>query len=94
MINLFDKGLPNAICCFGTKNIDEDKLSIIKMQNIEGVDIMFDGDTAGQDAAEGLKILAEKVGLSARNINLGQNIDPGGLAEVKVQQLRQRLYSS
>ena len=26
MINLFDKGLPNAICCFGTKNIDADKL--------------------------------------------------------------------
>ena len=29
MINLFDKGLLNAICCFGTKNIDEDKLSIL-----------------------------------------------------------------
>ena len=53
---------------------------------------MFDGDVAGQDAAELLKGLAEKVGLTARNVNLGQNIDPGGLAEAKVQQLRQRLY--
>ena len=92
MVNLWDKGLTNAICCFGTKNIDIEKLSILKMQNISGVDIMFDGDDAGQNAAEDLKILAEKVGLIPRNINLGQNIDPGGLALAKVSSLRDRLY--
>ena len=92
MVNLWDKGLKNAICCFGTKNIDIEKLSILKMQNIAGVDIMFDGDNAGQDAAEDLKIMAEKVGLIPRNINLGQNIDPGGLAQAKVSSLRDRLY--
>ena len=92
MINLWDKGLTNAICCFGTKNIDTEKLSILKMQNIAGVDIMFDGDNAGQEAAEDLKIMAEKVGLIPRNINLGQNIDPGGLAQAKVSSLRDRLY--
>ena len=92
MINLWDKGLKNVICCFGTKNIDTEKLSILKMQNIAGVDIMFDGDNAGQDAAEDLKIMAEKVGLIPRNINLGQNIDPGGLAQAKVSSLRDRLY--
>ena len=94
MINLFDKGLPNAICCFGTKNIDEEKMSILKMQNIEGVDIVFDGDQAGQDAAENIKILADKVGLVSRNVNLGANIDPGGLGQTQVQNLRERLYSS
>ena len=92
MINLWDKGLTNAICCFGTKNIDTEKLSILKMQKISGVDIMFDGDNAGQEAAEDLKIMAEKVGLIPRNINLGQNIDPGGLAQAKVSSLRDRLY--
>ena len=92
MINLWDKGLTNAICCFGTKNVDIDKLSILKMQNIAGVDIMFDGDEAGQNAAEDLKVMAEKVGLIPRNVNLGSNIDPGGLAEVKVSSLRDRLY--
>lgn len=92
MINLWDKGLKNVICCFGTKNIDTEKLSILKMQNIAGVDIMFDGDNAGQEAAEDLKIMAEKVGLIPRNINLGQNIDPGGLAQAKVSSLRDRLY--
>ena len=92
MVNLWDKGLQNAICCFGTKNIDIEKLSILKMQNISGVDIMFDGDEAGQNAAEDLKIMAEKVGLIPRNINLGSNIDPGGLAQAKVSSLRDRLY--
>ena len=92
MVNLWDKGLQNAICCFGTKNIDIEKLSILKMQNVAGVDIMFDGDNAGQEAAEDLKIMAEKVGLIPRNINLGSNIDPGGLAQAKVSSLRDRLY--
>ena len=94
MINLYDKGLSNAICCFGTRNIDADKLAILKMQNIEGVDIMFDGDEAGQKAAEEIKGLAERVGLTSRNINLGNNIDPGGLPEIKVADIRKRLYSS
>jgi DNA primase len=92
MINLYDKGLSNAICCFGTRNIDADKLAILKMQNVEGVDIMFDGDDAGQTAAEEIKGLAERVGLTSRNINLGQNIDPGGLPEIKVADIRKRLY--
>jgi len=94
MINLYDKGLSNAICCFGTRNIDADKLAILKMQNVEGVDIMFDGDDAGQTAAEEIKGLAERVGLTSRNINLGNNIDPGGLPEIKVADIRKRLYSS
>ena len=94
MINLYDKGLSNAICCFGTRNIDADKLAILKMQNIEGVDIMFDGDEAGQTAAEEVKGLAERVGLTSRNINLGNHIDPGGLPEIKVADVRRRLYSS
>jgi len=94
MINLHDKGLTNAVCCFGTNNIDEDKLAILKMQNIDGVDIVFDGDEAGQSASENVKILADKVGLLARNVNLGANIDPGSLAEIKVHNLRERLYSS
>ena len=94
MINLYDKGLSNAICCFGTRNIDADKLAILKMQNIEGVDIMFDGDEAGQKAAEEIKGLAERVGLTSRNINLGNNIDPGGLPEIRVADIRKRLYTS
>ena len=94
MINLHDKGLSNAICCFGTNNADKDKLSILKMQNITGVDIIFDGDEAGQKAAENIKTMAEAIGLITRNVNLGQNIDPGSLGIQQVKNLRERLYES
>ena len=94
MINLFDKGLSNAVCCFGTNNVDEDKLAILKMQNIDGVDIVFDGDEAGQNAADNIKGLAERLGLISRNVNLGDHIDPGALAESKVINLKEKLYGS
>ena len=93
MVNLFDKGLSNVICCFGTNNVDMDKLSIIKMQDIMGVDIVFDGDDPGQKAAENVRTLAERVGLITRNVNLGQNIDPGSLVEQQVKNLEERLYA-
>ena len=92
MINLFDKGLSNVICCFGTNNVDIDKLSILKMQDIMGVDIIFDGDDPGQNAAENVRVLAERTGFVTRNINLGQNIDPGSLAGEQITNLRERLY--
>ena len=50
-LNLWDKGLKNAVCCFGTQSVDWVKLSILKMQGATGMDIMFDGDEAGQMAA-------------------------------------------
>jgi DNA primase len=92
MINLFDKGLSNVICCFGTNNVDQDKLSILKMQDIMGIDIIFDGDDPGQRAAEDVRVLAERTGFVTRNINLGQNIDPGSLAGEQITKLRERLY--
>ena len=92
MINLFDKGLHNVICCFGTNNVDVDKLSILKMQDIMGLDIIFDGDDPGQKAAENVRGLGERAGFVTRNINLGQNIDPGSLAGDQIKRLRERLY--
>jgi DNA primase len=69
-----------------------DKLSILKMQDIMGIDIIFDGDDPGQRAAENVQILAERTGFVTRNINLGQNIDPGSLAGDQITNLRERLY--
>ena len=52
MVNLHDKGLENAMCCFGTKNINEEKLSVLAIAGVTQVDIFFDGDEAGQTSAE------------------------------------------
>lgn len=92
MLNLHDKGLENAICCFGTKNISKDKLGILKLRGVQRVDIFFDGDTAGQSAALEVKAMAEEIGLYTRNINL-EGRDPGDLSEEQVVRLRNQLYN-
>jgi len=58
-LNLWDKGLKNAVCCFGTQSVDWVKLSILKMQGATAVDIMFDGDEAGQLAATKVEGICE-----------------------------------
>ncbi len=92
MINLHDKGLTNTVCCFGTKNINTDKLSMLKIQGISSVIIFFDGDDAGQKAAEKVKELCEEVDLLHRNIHF-TGTDPGALTENQVIKLRDKLYA-
>lgn len=92
VINLHDKGLTNAVCCFGTNNINEDKLAMLQMQGVSKLAIFFDGDEAGQKAANNVKVMCEKVGLVTRNINLAET-DPGALTESQVTKLERKLYA-
>ena len=92
MINLQDKGLTNAVCCFGTKNINEDKLRMLSIQGVESIDIFFDGDDAGQTAANIVKEMVERVGLTSRNVCL-KDTDPGALPLKSVQTLKSKLYA-
>ena len=92
MINLHDKGLTNAICCFGTKNINEDKLGMLSIQGVEEVVVFFDGDDAGQDAAKIVKEMVERIGLATRNVSL-KNTDPGALPLKSVQTLKSKIYA-
>ena len=91
MINLHDKGLTNALCCFGTRNINEAKLSILRLQGIEEAIVFFDGDEAGQTAAAKVQEMCENVDLLTRNINV-VDIDPGALTENQVEKLKDKLY--
>ena len=91
MLNLHDKGLTNAVCCFGTRNINEEKLSILRLQGIEEVIVFFDGDEAGQTAAAKVQEMCENVDLLTRNINVA-DIDPGALTENQVEKLKDKLY--
>lgn len=90
-VNLHDKGLNNAVCCFGTNNINEEKLALLSLQGVTNIDIFFDGDEAGQKAAENVKDMCEKVDLTSRNVHLA-NTDPGALIKSQVETLKERLY--
>jgi DNA primase len=92
MINLHDKGLTNAVCCFGTKNINEDKLRMLSIQGVEEIVVFFDGDDAGQAAAKEVREMVERVGLATKNVAL-KDTDPGALPQQSVQTLKSKLYA-
>lgn len=93
MLNLHDKGLDNAICCFGVKNVTEEKLSILSMQGVDHINIFLDNDEAGQKAADRIADICEEVGLTSRNIKYGsKDADAGSLSEKQVQVLKRKLY--
>lgn len=91
-LNLWDNGLKNAVCCFGTKQMNWVKLSLLKMQGVTGLDIMFDGDEAGQQAAVEIKGIAEKMGMSVKIVKLKQGQDPGNLTKESIAEIKRILY--
>lgn len=93
MLNLHDKGLTNTVCTFGTRTITEEKLELLKIQGVEGIDIFFDADEAGQTATNKVKELCDRLNLDYRNIEIKQN-DPGSLSEASVLNLKRKLYGS
>jgi len=92
MLNLHDKGLTNAVCCHGTRNINEDKLSMLRIQGVDNVDVFFDGDDPGQEAAVIVKNICDAMGMMTRNIHLAGK-DPGELTENQVHGLMRKLYA-
>ena len=94
MLNLHDKGLTNAMCCFGVKNVDTEKLSILSMQGIDTIITFLDNDEAGQSGAEKIRSACEEVDLISRNITFGnKEIDAGALTETQVTNLKSKLYA-
>lgn len=82
MLNLYDKGLENVICAFGTNTLQNDtksKLLPFKAQGITHIYLLFDGDEAGRKAAQTLKPLIEAEGFLVEIINLPDDTDPGEL---------------
>ena len=91
--SLHDKGLTNAVCCFGVKNVNVEKLQVLAVQGIERVDIFLDNDEAGQKGAAVIKELCESAEISTRTITFGnKHIDAGALSDGQVKTLRKQLY--
>lgn len=87
MLNLYDKGLECAVCCFGTNTLQRDtklKLLPYKAQGITHIYLLFDGDDAGDKAAKILKPLIEDEGFIVEIIKLPDGLDPGELSKEDV----------
>jgi DNA primase len=92
MINLHDKGLTNAVCAFGVNKVTIEKINILKIQGVSGIDIYFDNDEAGQNASAKLKELLDHNELVSRNVIYGKIKDPGELTALQVIKLKETLY--
>jgi len=103
MLNLWDKGLHNAVTSFGInlgavknrtkKALVADKFNVFKLQGIETIWVMYDGDERGKLAAEGLK---ENLKASRKyfvdTIDLDDGMDPGNFTIDDVNNLKEQLY--
>ena len=94
VINLHDKGLTNAVCCFGVNNVTEEKLQVLTVSGVEGIDVFLDNDDAGQAASKKIREMCESLDIDTRNIAFGdKNLDPGALAQTQVDKLKSKLYA-
>lgn len=91
MLNLHDKGLTNAVCCFGTQQIDKAKLNLLRMSGVSKIYIFFDGDQAGQQAAKEVKQMCQQLRIVAKNIFV-KGKDPGQLSSQQISKLKEQLY--
>jgi DNA primase len=94
-LNLYDKGLHNAVCCFGTNTIQNslnEKLLPFRAQGVTKIYIMFDGDDAGRKAARELVPQLEQCGFATELINLPDDKDPGELDQAEVTSIKEYIH--
>ena len=91
-LNLIDKGITNAVCCFGTNNMDIYKISLLKILGVKAIHIFFDGDIAGEQAAEKVADLCNEGGLQSNVVPIAKGTDPGDLTPERVNDLKEFLY--
>ena len=86
MLNLHDKGITNAMCVFGTQTVTEEKLRLIQLLGTQTIHVFFDGDEAGETAAEKLKDVIYELGMKSENI-YWKDRDPGSLSATQIERL-------
>ncbi len=91
MLNLYDKGLYNVACAFGTTTLQSNtaaKLLPFKTQGVSTIYLMFDGDEPGQTAMKKLKPVLEELEFLVETITLEEGTDPGDLDQENVDSIK------
>lgn len=92
MLNLYDKGLQNVCCTFGTNTLFKEpelKLLSLKTQGVLKIYLMYDGDQAGQDAMNKLEPVLQECGYLTEKIVLEEDSDPGELSQEYVDSIKE-----
>ncbi len=96
MLNLYDKGLTNVVCTFGTTTLlaqTHEKLLSYKVQGVNKVYIMFDGDKAGREGAAKLKPHIEKCEFIVEILDLEDDLDPGTMDNDSILTMKEYINS-
>lgn len=91
LLNLYDKGVKNVVCTFGTNTLARDidaKLLPLRAQGVQKIYLMFDGDEAGKKAMDELQPLIEESGFIVEQIELPEGSDPGDLDQDSVTRIK------
>jgi DNA primase len=92
MLNLYDKGVKNAVCVFGTQTLMNSariRLMPYKVQGVTTVFIAFDGDDAGKLAMADLTPVIEQEGFIVDTIVLAEDTDPGDLNQEDIDTIKE-----
>ena len=92
MLNLYDKGLHNVCCTFGTNTLFKEaalKLLALRTQGISKIYLMYDGDEAGQQAMDKLIPVLEEAQYTVEKITLEDGTDPGELSQEYVDSIKE-----
>lgn len=87
---LIDNGITNVICCFGTSAFQKglkDKVTILKCCGVQHIQLMFDGDKAGQTSQTQLATQLQKFGFWTELIHLPEDKDPNELSVNELKEL-------
>lgn len=94
LLNLYDKGITNVVCTFGTKLLEtniHDKLNAYLITGTKNICILFDPDEAGLAAEKSLveKLQKESVRVfKCSSLLLEYGCDPGDLNNNQVEELK------
>lgn len=96
MLNLYDKGLTNVACTFGTNTLTEKRivqnLQNYKLQGVQKIYVLFDGDNAGRAASKKLtETIKSNTVFDTEEIFLDEQ-DPGALTLDEVRNLKSIMY--
>lgn len=86
LLKLWDNGFKNVVCSFGTNAMTKYKLELLQLRGVTGLDILFDNDKAGKEAASSVADLAKNT-FNVRTLSVPS--DPGDLTTQQLNELRE-----
>lgn len=92
LMNLYDKGVRNARAIFGAQNFSKETISRIKLEDVDEVVLMLDGDEAGSLAAKNIKEMLDEEHITNKVVKLPKGTDPGDLSQKTVDKIMEKLY--